>query len=77
VRGKKSDLECVGNVLSLLDSWGELLAKYVIDQQTSGCVEGLNNKLTALKRRCYGMRTAGRLCQRLTHDRKGYRRCNP
>jgi transposase len=76
-RVKKSGLTCFDNFLSLLDTWGELIANYFIDHQTSGFVEGLNNKLKVLKRRCYGIRNVGRLFQRLTLDLDGYRRFNP
>jgi len=40
-------------------------------------VEGLNNKLKVLKRRCYGLRNVGRLFQRPTLDLDGYRRFSP
>ncbi|HEU5097873.1 MAG TPA: transposase, partial [Roseiflexaceae bacterium] len=48
-----------------------------IDHQTSAFVEGLNNALKVLKRRCYGLCNVGRLFQRLTLDLDGYRRFNP
>ena len=51
-----------------------LIANYFIDHQTSSFVEGLNNKLKVLKRRCYGLRNVVRLFQRLTLDLDGYRR---
>lgn len=40
-----------------------MIANYFIDHQTSSFVEGLNNKLKVLKRRCYGLRNVGRLFQ--------------
>jgi transposase len=52
------------------------IANYFIAQQTSGFVEGFNNKLKVLKRRCYGMTNPTRLFQRLTLDTEGYRRFN-
>ncbi|HEU5101134.1 MAG TPA: transposase, partial [Roseiflexaceae bacterium] len=48
-----------------------------IDHQTSAFVEGLNNALKVLKRRCYGLCNVGRLFQRLTLDLDGYRRFSP
>jgi transposase len=42
------------------------------DRQTSGCVEGFNNRVKVLKRRCYGIFDVGRLFQRLTLDLHGY-----
>jgi transposase len=73
----KSGLTCFDAFLTLLDTWQDLIANYFIDYQTSGFVEGLNNKLKVLKRRCYGLRNVGRLFQRLTLDVEGYRRFSP
>lgn len=73
----KSGLNCFDSFLKLLDTWLDLIANYFIDHQTSAFVEGLNNKLKVLKRRCYGLRNVGRLFQRLTLDVEGYRRFNP
>jgi len=76
-RVEKSGLRCFDAFLSLLDSWLELIANYFIDHQTSSFVEGLNNKLKVLKRRCYGMRNVVHLFQRLTLDLEGYRLFSP
>jgi transposase len=77
IRVVKSGLTCFDSFLTLLDTWLDLIANYFINHQTSGFVEGLNNKLKVLKRRCYGMRNIGRLFQRLTLDVSGYRRFSP
>ena len=76
-RVSKSGLRCFDGFLSLLDTWLDLITNYFIDHQTSAFVEGLNNKLKVLKRRCYGLRNVGRLFQRLTLDLDGYRRFSP
>jgi transposase len=76
-RVAKSNLTCFDAFLKLLDSWLDLIANYFIGHQTSGFVEGLNNKLKVLKRRCYGLRNVVRLFQRLTLDVEGYRRFSP
>ena len=73
----KSGLECFEPFLKLLDRWLELIANYFIRRQTSGFVEGLNNKLKVLKRRCYGLRNITRFFQRLTLDLEGYRLFSP
>jgi transposase len=73
-RVEKSDLSCFDPFLKLLDKWLDLIANYFISRQTSSFVEGLNNKLKVLKRRCYGLRNVTRLFQRLTLDVEGYRR---
>lgn len=76
-RVEKSGLNCFASFLSLLERWQDRIANYFIDHQTSGFVEGLNNKLKVLKRRCYGLRNVTRLFQRLTLDLEGYRRFSP
>lgn len=76
-RVEKSNLQCFDAFLALLDRWQDLIANYFISHQTSSFVEGLNNKLKVLKRRCYGLRNVGRLFQRLTLDLEGYRRFSP
>ncbi len=76
-RVDKSGLRCFASFLKLLDTWLNLIANYFIDRQTSAFVEGLNNKLKVLKRRCYGLRNVVRLFQRLTLDVEGYRRFSP
>jgi transposase len=76
-RVDKSALSCFDPFVKLLDTWLDLIANYFISRQTSGFVEGLNNKLKVLKRRCYGLRNVARLFQRLTLDLEGYRRFSP
>lgn len=74
---ERSGLTCFDAFLKLLDSWLDLISNYFLNRQTSGFVEGLNNKLKVLKRRCYGLRNVTRLFQRLTLDLDGYRRFSP
>ena len=76
-RVAKSGLTCFDAFLTLLDTWLDRIANYFINHQTSSFVEGLNNKLKVLKRRCYGMRNVTHLFQRLTLDVEGYRRFSP
>lgn len=76
-RVERSGLNCFESFLKLLDSWLDRIANYFINHESSGFVEGLNNKLKVLKRRCYGLRNLGRLFQRLTLDVDGYRRFSP
>ena len=76
-RVERSGLACFPGFLKLLDIWHDRIANYFTHHETSGFVEGLNNKLTVLKRRCYGIRNVGRLFQRLTLDLNGYRRFSP
>lgn len=76
-RVERSGLTCFDGFLKLLDRWLDVIANSCIAHHTSGFVEGLNNKRKVLKRRCYGMRTIGRLFQRLWLDLDGYRRFSP
>lgn len=73
-RVEKSGLRCFDPFLKLLDTWLDLIANYFCQRQTSGFVEGLNNKLKVLKRRCFGLFNPQRLFQRITLDLDGYRR---
>jgi len=43
-----------------------------LDRLTSGFVEGLNNKIKVIKRRCYGLKNIGHLFQHLYLDLCGY-----
>ena len=76
-RVEQSDLTCFDPFLKLLDQWRDLVANYFSSHHTSGFVEGLNNKLKVLKRRCYGLRNVSHLFQRLTLDLEGYRLFSP
>lgn len=72
-----SGLTCFAPFLKLLDTWLDRIANYFRHHQTSGFVEGLNNKLKVLKRRCYGIYNLTHLFQRITLDLEGYHRFRP
>jgi len=72
-----SGLACFAPFLKLLDTWLDRIANYVRHHQRSGFVEGLNNKLKVLKRRCYGIYNLRHLFQRITLDQEGYHRFRP
>jgi len=67
----ESGLTCFDSFLSTLATWREQIANYFIARQTSGFVEGVNNKLKVIKRRCYGLTNLGRFFQRITLDVMG------
>ena len=50
----------------------EEITNYFIERQSSGFVEGLNNKIKVIKRRCYGILNRNHLFQRLFIDLRGY-----
>jgi transposase len=72
-RVKKSGLKCFDEFLKTLEHWWEEITNYFIDRANSGFVEGLNNKLKVLKRRCYGIFNRDHLFQRIYLDLEGYR----
>ena len=71
-RVKQSGLGCFNAFLSTLDERMEEILNYFIHRQTSGFVEGLNNKIKVIKRRCYGILNPDHLFQRILLDLSGY-----
>lgn len=69
----KSDLSCFDSFLGTLDTYMDEITNYFLQRHTSGFVEGLNNKIKVLKRRCYGIFNLTHLFQRLFLDLEGYR----
>jgi len=69
-----SGLTCYTPFLTLLDTWLDRIANYFCQRLSSGFVEGLNNKIKVLKRRCFGLFNRQHLFQRITLDLEGYRR---
>jgi transposase len=65
---KGSGLDCFDGFLKTLDKWMEEILNYFVDRQSSGFVEGLNNKIKVIKRRCYGIFNVGHLFQRIFLD---------
>jgi transposase len=65
---KGSGLSCFDRFLKTLDTWREEILNYFVDRQTSGFVEGLNNRIKVIKRRCYGLFNVGHLFQRIFLD---------
>jgi transposase len=69
---QESDLDCFDSFLSTLDKRLEEITNYFVARKNSGFVEGLNNKIKVIKRRCYGIFNVGHLFQRLFIDLTGY-----
>lgn len=74
---RRQGLDCFTSFLTTLDKWCSQIANYFRDRRSSGFVEGLNNRLKTLTRRCYGIRRVETLFQRLYLDLEGYRRFAP
>ena len=69
---EKSDLSCFDKFLGTLTKYKSGIANYFKQRKNSGFVEGLNNKIKVVKRRCYGFFKTSSLFQRLFLDLKGY-----
>ena len=72
-RVRHSSLTCFDTFLNTLDYWWTEITNYFVHRDSSGFVEGLNNKINVLKRRCYGLFNLGHLFQRIFLDLEGYR----
>lgn len=70
---RASALSCFDGFLTTLENHWEEITNYFLERHTSGFVEGLNNKLKVLKRRCYGLDSVRTLFQRFWLDLEGYR----
>jgi transposase len=71
-RVRHSGLSCFDDFLNTLDRWWNEITNYFVNRNSSGFVEGLNNKLKVLKRRCYGLLNVAHLFQRIFLDLEGY-----
>lgn len=72
-----SELKCFDNFIATLTKYQEQITNYFIQRNNSGFVEGFNNKVKVLKRRCYGLSSATKLFQRLIIDTLGMARFSP
>jgi transposase len=70
---RHSGLNCFKKFLTTLDNWREEIANYFVKRLNSGFVEGLNNKIKTIKRRCYGLTNVVHLFQRIYLDLEGFR----
>jgi transposase len=70
---QKSGLSCFDDFLRLLQTWWDEITNYFILRENSGFVEGFNNKVKVLKRRCFGIFNLRHLFQRIYLDLHGYR----
>jgi transposase len=62
------DATCFRPFIKTLSSHWRLIINYFADRVTSGFVEGMNNKIRTITRRCYGIRKPSTLFQRLWLD---------
>jgi len=69
---QRRELSCFDPFLTTLDTYLDEITNYFLHRDSSGFVEGLNNKIKVLKRRCYGLLNLDHLFQRLFLDLEGY-----
>ncbi|MCP4378094.1 MAG: ISL3 family transposase [bacterium] len=71
-RVKQTGVQAFKTFLATLETHWQEITNYFLNRHTSGFVEGLNNKIKVLKRRCYGILKPCHLFQRITLDLAGY-----
>ena len=71
---KNSKTTYFNGFIKTLTRYCSSILNYFKMRKNSGFVEGLNNKIKVLKRRCYGVHKVTTLFQRLTLDLQGYKR---
>jgi len=69
----KSGLRFFDSFINTLARWMDPILNYFVARETSGFVEGFNNKIKVLKRRAYGITNVAHLFQRIYLDLEGYR----
>jgi len=69
---KASQLVCFNRFIKTLKKYQKEIVNYFMSGETSGFVEGMNNKAKVLKRRCYGLFNLKHFFQRLFLDFSGY-----
>ncbi len=68
---EKSNLKIFKGFITTLTKYKPYIGNYFKARKNSGFVEGLNNKIKVLKRRCYGLFSTESLFQRLFLDLQG------
>lgn len=66
-----SGLDCFDAFITTLTRHWQPILNYFVDRVSSGFVEGLNNKIKTVKRRCYDIKKVSTLFQRLWLDLEG------
>jgi transposase len=68
-----SKISCFNTFVTTIIKYKDEVSNYFIGRNTSGFVEGLNNKLKVIKRRCYGIVNRKNYFQRVFLDLEGYK----
>lgn len=67
-----SDAACFNTFVKTLGTYNDYVCNYFTSRNTSGWVEGINNKVKVIKRRCYGLTNLKHFFQRIFLDLQGY-----
>jgi len=70
---KNNETSCFKGFIKTLERYKSGILNYFKSRKNSGFVEGLNNKIKVLKRRCYGHSKTESIFRRLFLDLQGYR----
>ncbi len=71
-----SDVRGFDKFIATLKDYQNEIINYFIGRNTSGFVEGFNNKIKVIKRRCYGIFNLKHFFQRIFLDCEGYKLFN-
>ncbi len=67
-----SEVSCFASFIKTVKKYENHICNYFIRRETSGWVEGINNKVKVIKRRCYGITNLKHFFQRIFLDLQGY-----
>ncbi len=70
---ESSELTCFDKFIQTLKKYKKEITNYFINRHNSGFVEGFNNKVKVIKRRCYKILNVDHLFQRIFLDLSGYK----
>lgn len=68
---EQSGLDCFDKFIKTLKERMEIITNYFVNRSNSGWIEGLNNKIKVIKRRCYGLSDVANLFRRIWLDLNG------
>lgn len=68
-----TSVRCYDGFIQTLQRYWDYILNYFNHRVSSGFVEGLNNKLKTIKRRCYGIKKVSTLFRRIWLDLQGRR----
>lgn len=71
---RSSPVRCYDRFIKTLKRYWRYILNYFNHRVSSGFVEGLNNKIKTIKRRCYGITKVSSLFQRIWLDLQGRKR---